>query len=285
MGSAVIWKEFPEVNLKCAFSSHYSSNAGVLGCHCGTITNVGVNTGEHSAGYGQRWIEFIEGKEKLNYSKVRVYGNSEPDTKVVELLFKHLNEKVSFNSFREEFFKLIVEGTKSAPIWVISDAVNRGAAARMEKRETIPNASLDEGMLSYKLIAQTMDFVDWLIETKQGYMMESPVVQNPLHRVAGNYSLNQVFVWIHPEHLNRSLYTAQEHGWDKFPTKEQWAETLSKDFNAGVLSKTLIAPAGQSKLVQIDATGPSKDAIFDYMFRPGQFDRKDSRFIHKAREA
>ncbi len=224
---AVIWKEYPEINRKVAFTAYAASTSHALGCHCGSINGININFGSryHAANNGKN-VEVLDttlekqiAYRKDGYTSVWVTPQSEIK-KVIEYLVK-IN--LSFKDFDSNIFEDVVKKCENVPLWILSDAINYEAPARKGPYDPISS--------EYLAIARTRDFAKYLIDNKIGYVMASPIVQNPAHRSIKNYSLNQGWFWIPPKHLERAVNVASVYGDDKFPKKDKWAETIAADLN------------------------------------------------------
>jgi hypothetical protein len=274
----VLWKEFPEINMKASFKGMVEYGHGNLGCHTGIMTGISFYTGaKPSAGRDYKWLQYINNnKGEMQYQRKYSYGIYHPDQKEVKKFFDYLLEKnFSFEDDKEIFYKHVIEQARAIPIWVIGDVINVGSKVRF-----MPDYSLgiveryDLADDTYKILVRPNDFVDYLIRNKIGYIMESPVVQNPAHRTADNYSLNQVFFWIHPDHFSRTLNMSAEHGADALPTEDEWRNTISLDLQALLAKRSFFSPP---KIYE----APTASEVTDVVFRPGQY--RDYRF-NRAKE-
>lgn len=234
---SIIWRDIPEINRKIALQVSYNTYGGGLGCHAGTISGVNASFGYGMyAPNGGRSIEVLDTTKEPELMYTRQQGHSyrnpeppvEESKKVLEYIKTH-----DFNDVSLDAYRAIVDVANLHPIWILSDVVNRGSKVRENGYEPPPRGSgAAEDVFYY--IATTAGFVKYLIDKKIGYVLTSPIVQNPAHRMDNNYSLNQVWVWIPPNHLNRTLSAAAQHGEDRLPSKEDWAKVVSADFESGV---------------------------------------------------
>ena len=233
--ASVIWKEFPEINRKVAFTFNYETAGMALGCHAGSISGVTATFGNsYYAANGGKNIEVLDTKQEkpLKY-KQDAYTRLPiiPKTEYLKVQ-KHFNEiNLQFADIVENAYEPIVERCSSIPLWVLSDVINYEAPARSPKKNTLlRDVGDDEATTIYEARGRTVDFAKYLINNKIGYVLASPIVQNPNHRALQTYSLNQAWLWIPPEHLSRAIDVAEAHGDDQFPSKTAWADKVSVDF-------------------------------------------------------
>lgn len=232
--SQVFWKEFPKINRRVAFQSNYAGIAGTsLGCHCGTISGVSASfgTGYYAALNGQN-IQVIDTKEEkpIHYTLDRYDGTSKAPRGEVTKILAHFKEiGLNSKSFSDDLFKGVVEKCSSLPLWVMSDVVNYQAPCR----KVLQDDDLDGeyGGATYRSYATTGEFAQYLIDNKIGYILASPIVQNPSHRSKSNYSLNRGWFWVPPTQLERAIDVTEVFGHDLLPTKEAWALTVGMDLN------------------------------------------------------
>ena len=221
----VLWKEFPEINRKVAFQFNYVPLSGAyLGCHCGTITGISANFGTSCyAANGGRNIEVLDTKKEaqIKYRTSAYDGQVAPKEEVEKVLQHFKDVKLKFEDINGTTYPGIVDRCSTLPLWVMSDVINYEAPARK------PAGS----PYHYTLIGSTSEFAKYLINNKIGYVLASPIVQNPAHRTGKNYSLNQGWFWIPPVHLERAINVAEEYGTDKFPSKEDWTKLVGMDLN------------------------------------------------------
>lgn len=224
------WYEFPEINRKVGLQSGTASIGGAaLGCHAGTISGVKLTfgTGYYSGGDGKNILVLDTTKEKqFEYKRDRYNESWLPPSDEIEKILKFLRVPDFLSNNMGDVYKGVVEQCKGLPLWVMSDVINYSAPARAP---VLPDLG-GERHISFN-IGSTADFAKYLIKNKIGYVLQSPIVQNPAHRMASNYSLNQAWFWIHPNHLQRAIDTAEVYGDDQFPTKAAWTELVAKDFN------------------------------------------------------
>jgi len=228
---AIIWKEFPEINRNIGFSVNYNTTGSSIGCHCGQISSVKLTWGQgyYSGGDGKNIKLIDSSKEPAIVWKRDKYNDYyvAPDEEVL-LVEKFLREikKLDTPDFLKLVYDEVVDRCKDIPLWVLSDAINYGSDAKNPiKIES--GYPLDRYV--YVNIGGTGKFAKYLIDNKIGYVLQSPIIQNPLHRSMGNYSLNQGWFWIPPKHLARAIDTAEAFGDDQFVSKEAWEATVAKD--------------------------------------------------------
>lgn len=220
---AILWKEFPEINRKVAFTTYVDGIGGSLGCHCGTISGVNLSFGGryNQANHGKD-IEVLDTTKEPQFEYRRdVFTNnwappSDEKLKVHEFLKKL---KLKFEDFGAEVYIKLIEQCKNLPLWVMSDVINKEAPQRKIKGPTGDSI----------VFGSTRGFAKYLIDNKIGYMLASPIVQNPSHRMVGNYSLNQAWFWIPPQHISRSINVAKIYGANQFLDKKDWSEIVGKD--------------------------------------------------------
>lgn len=224
--SAEMNLELPEINRRVYFTASYTSGPTALGCHAGTITGVKLEIGRG----GKIPAEILDPSLEKKGVKIthELYGGHYLLPDETKRITDYMNANdIDYRKLPNFFDSLLVK-TQSIPIWVLSDVINAEAPGRAFGSVVNPGRpnSLTKG--------HTTDFVKWLIANGKGYVQGSPIVQNPLHRMAGNYSLNQVWFWIHPKHLERSVRgTAFQTGDDVFPDWDTWYKTVQKDIGGG----------------------------------------------------
>lgn len=262
----VIWKEFPKINRKVAFQSNRQASVLGLGCHCGSISSVyaSFGSGYYGANNGKN-IEILDkGLEKPIAFRKDTYGStyvaSAEEYKKITDHFKEIDLKAS--DFSEDLYKGLIEGCATTPLWVLSDVINWGTPVRAP----LPGPSTE---YLYQAYGNTGNFVKYLIEGRIGYVLASPIIQNPNHRSGSNYSLNQGWFWIPPNHLERAIDVSEAFGGDQFPSKEAWAEIISKDL--------CYLPEKIPGIVLAGGVFPETG-----LFKPGRGD--DGRFIAKVKE-
>lgn len=225
----VVWQEFPGINRKVAFQFNYASAGISIGCHCGSISGVQAYFGNsYYAACGGRNIEVLdkEKEKQFRYSRDDYNEMWKPPKEELDKVIAHFKEvDLKFSDICVAAYPQIVEKCKSVPLWVMSDVINYDAPVRK-----IPTGSMGKDIL-YEAYGSTREFAKYLIDNKIGYMLASPIVQNPSHRVEKNYSLNQAWFWVHPAHLIRSIDVAEAHGADQFPSQEQWIKTVGEDLD------------------------------------------------------
>lgn len=224
----VIWKEFPEINRRVAFASNFVGGNMPLGCHAGSISGVSASFGSgYYAANNGRNVEVLDTtKEKpLIYSREEYTGNQCPSKAEISKVGKYLRDiDFEFSSIYEDAYKEIIDKCGACSLWVMSDVINSEAPAR-KVRSDIGGG----GTPVYESFGTTAGFAKYLIDNKIGYMLASPIIQNPSHRLKNNYSLNQAWFWIPPQHLLRAIDTARVYGEEKFPSKEDWIKTVGTD--------------------------------------------------------
>jgi hypothetical protein len=180
----------------------------------------------------------------------------EETKKVIEYL---RSLKLKFTDISDSAYPNIVEKCKNYPLWVMSDVINYEAPVR----------KISYGIeIMFELFGSTGDFVTYLIDNKIGYVLASPIVQNPTHRSTTNYSLNRGWFWIPPAHLARAIDVAEAYGDDKFPSERDWAETVGYDLR---YSKGNIKTEVVLKAVLNDGVFPKTEKRFRHRDRNGQF--------------
>src|ERR1700761_5542557 len=224
---STIWREFPEINRKIAFSSTYTSNEAVsVGCHCGSISSVSITFGSsyYAANRGNN-LQIIDASKGPAVKKARGdYGNMVPSRDEYQLVGEYLKKiDFKFETVAEETYDHIIGMCNKYPLWVLSDVVNKDAPIRKQKTY---NLGVN---LFYESFGSTLGFVKYLMANKKGYVLASPIIQNPNHKTKSNYSLNQAWFWIPPEHLSHTLNVAEAHGEDLLPTDIQWAAQVADD--------------------------------------------------------
>jgi len=208
-----------------AFQSNFIPLDGVsLGCHCVAISGVSATFANsyHAANQGRNIAVLDETKEEpIKYIKDRHYdlwmGPIEEYQKVV----KYLQDiKIKLKDFDTSIYSAIASRCSTYPLWVMSDVINYDAPARKTDlgRNTV-----------YQIVGSTGDFAQYLVDNKIGYIMGTPIIQNPTHRTSKNYSLNRGWFWIPPDHLSRAVNVAEIHGEEKIPNKETWLDTVGPD--------------------------------------------------------
>jgi hypothetical protein len=218
-----IWIEFPKLKREGHFLASALVGGVSLGCHAGSITGVSINSGMN------KWIKSTDPNYVIPYTFNSYSGCYIPPTEEVLKIQKILDER-SNEIVGDVFFKKLVDNCNAA-IYVLSDAINYKSTARAggvtfeEKKKSLNSAG--RACFEYK----TSDFAKYLIKNKIGYVMESPIVQNRNHVTYGNYSLNQLWIWV-PEHsLRRAILVEGHHGKEKFPTREEWEKEIGLDFS------------------------------------------------------
>lgn len=219
--SAEMSMELPGINRRVFFQASWRSGMQALGCHAGTITSIGLSLIQS----GKQVLEVLEPEPGAVLTIPSSYGGY-PVMHPVEYkkVEAYLNaHKVDYR-YVPGFFEKIVQETRSIPIWVISDVINTDAPARSQ------GSALNPGHKHSYTAGRTADFVQWLIRTGTGYVQGSPIIQNPQHRMQTNYSLNQVWTWVHPAHLARTAPgTAFASGEERLPSWDEWYGTVGKD--------------------------------------------------------
>lgn len=266
-----MWKEFPEINRKVAFSGYYNGIDGAyMGCHCGTLSSIHATfTSGYGTENGGKNIEVIDTSKEpaITYEKDRYndffVAPSEERRKIVA----YLREKeITLPDIAEGIYEHIIDLCKSIPLWVMSDVINGKAPARRGP------SLIYGGDMTFEQVGSTYDFAQYLIKNKIGYIMSSPIVQNPVHRFPDNYSLNQGWFWIHPKHLPRAIDVGATHREGvEFPTREKWLETITEDLTF----KTDLPPTN----------GSLDDYILSRVFNEGVFPKEDPRFQSTPEEA
>lgn len=231
----MLWKDFPEINRRVAFQTSYKPIEGSwLGCHCGTIANLNATfgSGTYGANAGKN-IEVLDTTKEKQLKYESRYGYLYPTRTETDKVHKYLKDiKLKFQDLLEGGYDKIVENFKNLPLWVMSDVINAEAPARAE-----PNGGVSLSEV-YMAIGRTSDFAKYLIENKVGYVLASPIIQNPFHRSTDNYSLNQAWFWIPPNHLARALNVAKASGEDLFPSQEDWFKQIDVDIGGSPESIT-----------------------------------------------
>lgn len=220
-----IWKELPEINRKVAFNYNYVGVGVSLGCHCNSISGVSATFGNryYAANEGHN-VEVLDTTKEKQFAYIRgEYSYDKPQSPLVEInkVVQYLKDKkFAFEDIAPEAYPEIIEKCKNYPLWVMSDVINYEAPAR--------TPVLGSNVV-FETFGSTGAFVKYLIDNKIGYIMASPIVQNPSHRSKTNYSLNQGWFWIPPKHLDRALNVGKYYGTEQFPSKKEWIETVGKD--------------------------------------------------------
>jgi hypothetical protein len=223
--------EFPEINRKLRVQCSYVSGSSSLGCHSGTITGVSIhlNMGATSTPSGFSITTIDPSGEQIKYTKDSFNYYRITNTEW-ENIFDYIKKSgLTFDHFAPSIFASIVTQTSRVPIYAISDVINYNTPARnggifdivKEPHKTIFDL----------FVCNTSDFVRYLIKDKVGVVVESPVVQNPNHRYWGGYSLNQMWIWVHPNHLSRTINCSALHNIEALPTREDWFNTIKSDFS------------------------------------------------------
>jgi len=209
-----------------------------LGCHCGSLNGVSANFGNRYYAAISKNVEILDTTKEKPIRYVRDYYSEHPCTpkdeivKVVEYLKE---KKVQFADIAgPDALNQLVEKCSNYPVWVMSDVINYEAPARK------PAATSGYDVI-YEMFGSTGDFAKYLIDNKVGYIMASPIVQNPSHRAKNNYSLNQVWFWIPPKHLERAIDVGNVYGDAEFPSKEKWLKTVGGDLGIPEPEKVLEA--------------------------------------------
>lgn len=228
----VVWNEFPEINRKVAFLHNYVSPNMSLGCHCGSISGLTINfgTGYYAANDGMN-IKVLDTKveKQVEYTTDQYSFMKTPPRKEIDLVVKYIRDKkFTFDDLMKGKEKLgfssIVEACSAHPLWVMSDVINYDSEVRKPKKAVSGGHEL-----VYEVIGHTADFAKYLIDNKIGYVLSSPIIQNPLHRSRSNYSLNQGWFWIPPKHLARAIDVAEVSGEELIPDKQSWATVVGGD--------------------------------------------------------
>lgn len=223
----VLWKEFPEINRKVAFAYNYTVGGAFLGCHCGSISGVSANFGSgYYAANGGRNVEVLDStkEEPIVYTQMPYSATMGPPKSEINKVLAHLKAiKLTFADIAADGYKEIAAKCKSLPLWVMSDVINYEAPAR----KPLGSPMLEDAV--FEMYGHTADFAKYLIDNKIGYVMSSPIVQNPAHRMKTNYSLNQGWFWIPPNHTERAVDVASSSGDDLFPSKEDWIKKVGAD--------------------------------------------------------
>lgn len=224
---SVVWKNFPEINRKVAFTVNIDNLNLPLGCHCGSIQGVNAVFGSqyHAANNGKNVEVLDTTKEKqIVYIKVNgLYDNyhtipKEETDKIVQYM---RDTKLKFSDIAEEGLPQLAQKCSNLPLWVMSDVINHEALVRR------PKSGVHDFI--YEVFGSTAQFAKYLIDNKIGYIIASPIVQNPTHSSKTNYSLNQVWLWIPPGHLPRALNVTTVYGEEKFPSIDSWITTIGQD--------------------------------------------------------
>lgn len=262
------WKELPEINRRVAFTFNVQSLSAHLGCHCGTITGVVATFGGgYSAGNNGRNIEVMDTsiEPQFRFTKNKYTGNSEPPAQEIAKVLKYLrNKKFDFQDIVENGYDALAQKCSNYPLWVMSDAINYGAPAKAPP----PMFTEKDDFCSY---GRTADFAKYLINNKIGYVMASPIIQNPTHRVMGNYSLNQGWFWIPPKHIERAIDVAEVHGETLFPSQEDWIKRVGGDI---AISRGEI---NGNPIIMV----PRDEEVLKAVFNTGVFPTVEKRFTRK----
>lgn len=225
MTSKCVWKDLPEINRRVGFTSNHEINPYVnVGCHCSSLSHITVYFGSGFYGVEKgKNIEVLDTeKEKdLVYTYNKFSGLYEPPTVEVEKVVAYLEKNTPKFDHMEGFYDQAIDRCSNIPMWIISDVVNLEAPVR--------KSTFQPGYAALKHVVRTADFVKYLIDKKIGYVMASPIIQNPAHRNPKNYSLNRTWLWIHPKHLERTICTTEVFGEDLIPTEKEWKERVGKD--------------------------------------------------------
>lgn len=224
------WYDFPKVNRSYYINVNIGSLSAYLGCHSGTISGVSVSYGDgvYCSCPGHKSIKVLDTtKEKnLEYKQDRYGYTILEDTSERDRAFE-LIQGLDRKELLSKAYGSIIDMCTATPIWVMSDVINEKAPARKQPLSRSP-LNVYPGH-KVDILGNTGGFAKHLIENKIGYVLASPIVQNPNHRMKTNYSLNQVWIWVPPKHLGRCVNVAQQFGADKFPTKDDWVATVGKD--------------------------------------------------------
>lgn len=259
---SIVWKEFPEINRSVAFTYNFDSPHMPLGCHCGSIAGVTASFGNNYYGANNgRNIKVIDTKneKQITYS-ARDYDYSSPPADEIAKVTKHFKDiNLKFTDIAKDAYKSIVDKCNNLPLWAMSDVINYRAPARTPKM-----ASTD---IVYEMYGSTGEFAQYLIDNKIGYVMATPIIQNPNHRSKTNYSLNRGWFWIHPNHLARAIDVANVYGEDQIPTKEDWMKTVGYDLG-------LKTPEDVLKATLNDGVFPESVGVFKNRGSDGRFKRK-----------
>lgn len=258
----VIWKDFPKINRSVAFTYNFDSPNLPLGCHCGSIVGITATFGNSYYGANNgRNIKVLDTKieKEIPYPRTRDYDYTsapQEETTKVAAHFKEINLK--FTDIAEDAYKVIVDKCCGYPLWVMSDVINYEAPSRTPKN---PPGTV------YQMYGSTGEFAKYLIDNKIGYVMASPIVQNPGHRSNTNYSLNQGWFWIHPDHLDRVIDVANVYGEEQIPNKESWIKTVGHDLN-------IRSPEDTLKAALNGGVFPESVGVFKNRGSDGRFKRK-----------
>lgn len=221
--SAEMSLELPEINRRVFFTASFTSAPAALGCHAGTITNVKLEIQRINGSIPAEILDPSLEKKGLKIS-MEEYGGHYLLPAERERIVEYMNANDIDYRKLPNFFDSLVVRTQNVPIWVLSDVINAEAPGRAFG--SVINPGREKNLAK----GHTTDFVKWLIANGKGYVQGSPIVQNPLHRTQGNYSLNQVWIWVHPRHLERSVKgTAFQTGDEGFPDWDTWYKTVGKD--------------------------------------------------------
>lgn len=213
----------PELNLKINFvgTSMTIPTAVGTGCHASTMSSVRLQL---LPGNPFEWIDKDKVKAGQTLIKTGLYGEIALDPKIAEELAPFLAANPICADDHPTFAAEVVVKSQATPLWFLTDVVNRGSPARSNGGY---GAVMEYGIVIPPI--RTLQFAQYLIKNKIGYVLESPLIQNPMHRYNSDYSINQGWVWIPPEHAKRAIGQAQEHIGSEFPSEDQWVERVGKD--------------------------------------------------------
>lgn len=222
----------------------YNAMPIAMGCHCGTIGGLGVTFNQYSAGA----LTVLDKSKELKGLKI-TYKNTYQEECILPEEWKKACAaitEVDWSINQDEAFEDVVKTAEDIPVYFLSDVVNVGANARPAEAY---------GSITPKTL-RVADFANWLADKKIGYLMGSPIIQNPLHRIkAGqlaskappNYSLNRIWVWVHPKHLPRTLKDSSfETGAENLVDWTDWYVQVGKD---------------------LAIKDPTMDKVADYVFK------------------
>lgn len=213
----------PELNLKLNFtgSGYHLERAVGVGCQASTMAGISLL-------FANPAIEWLEPTKDKLWKDESYYGSRVIAPNILRPLLEYLEKHPITVEDAPDLHEKVVAKASSIPIWFISDVINTDAPAR-GGTPNVHTGTLDAATSVPLPIGRTQDFARYLIDKKIGYIVETPIVQNPLHRVMNNYSLNMAWLWIPPNHLPRVHGRASEYGKENIPSEKEWIETLAVD--------------------------------------------------------
>lgn len=217
----------PELNIKINFkaSAQTIANAVGTGCQASTMSAVHLML-SHPA---LEWIDPKQAKNKAVYYKQDDYGRTRVEPVLLGKILQNVKDNPITFEDHSNVNEEVVTRCGHIPLWFISDVANANSEARGNATLASVQYISGDTVLPMPKAQRSYDFVQHLKKNKIGYILETPIIQNPLHRMSSNYSLNMAWVWIPPAHLARAHGFASEYGEDQIPVEKDWIKTIAAD--------------------------------------------------------